>query len=191
METIAFIKELKNLLNQLNDGTLSEILSHDKKYQETTKQLEKAKVDYGNLVLTDDQNVILQHYLQYIECSNIQHSIFCYLTGLMDNHQRMGVSKSPHNSNTIQKKHILQSFYNGEVVPDEQMRESCELKEYWNYMRNLEKCFEKKLNSEWKNEFNEILERRMESLSMYTNEEFVNGFQIGAKMMIGVYTMLN
>lgn len=58
-------------------------------------------------------------------------------------------------------------------------------------MRKNEVDFSNTLNSVQKEQFEKILDNRLQALSLSSKDEYICGYQLGAKMMIGVYTSLS
>lgn len=83
---------------------------------------------------------------------------------------------------------ILQALYDGEIYPAEQYRPMIEeyivqhKKQYQNY-----EDFIKKLGSPLDKEFIKIMDEQLNAIPLELSEMFIDGFRLGARMMIEVF----
>lgn len=87
-------------------------------------------------------------------------------------------------------KNILLQLYNGEISPSEQFQPKIEEykniheKNYCHYENFIKKL--EKLEPPLHEEFIKIMDEQLDSLSLEISEMFINGFCLGAKMMIEI-----
>lgn len=85
-------------------------------------------------------------------------------------------------------KNILRALYDGEISPAEQYQPMIEdykiirKKQYEQYTE-----FIKKLGSPLDKEFELIMDEQLETLPLELSQMFIDGFRLGAKMIIEVY----
>lgn len=83
---------------------------------------------------------------------------------------------------------ILQDLYSGELYPAEQYRPLIEeykilrKKQYEHYAD-----FIKKIGSPLDKEFEQIMDEQLDTLPIEFSEMFIDGFRLGARMMIEVF----
>lgn len=83
---------------------------------------------------------------------------------------------------------ILEKLYNGELHPGEGIRSVFE-----HYQSKREEAFEsyeslmEKLPESLKEEFNEVMNRHVELIPLDYTQTFIDGFRLGALIMIEVY----
>lgn len=83
---------------------------------------------------------------------------------------------------------ILQDLYDGEIYPAEQYLPKIEeykiirKKQYTHY-----KDFIKKIGSPLDKEFEKIMDEQLELLPIEFSEMFIDGFRLGARMMVEVF----
>lgn len=83
---------------------------------------------------------------------------------------------------------ILQDLYNGEIYPADQYRPK--IKEYQSLWKDQYQHYEdfiKKLGSPLDQEFIHIMDEQLDTLPMEFSEMFIDGFRLGAKMMIEIF----
>lgn len=83
---------------------------------------------------------------------------------------------------------ILQSLYNGNVYPADQYRPL--LEEYaalWKKQYEHYEDFIKKIGSPLDKEFECIMDEQLETLPLEFSQIFIDGFRLGAKMVIEIY----
>lgn len=86
---------------------------------------------------------------------------------------------------------ILNQLYNGQIYPAEQYRpllkEYKEIHEQYNrhYKILIDKI--KKINPSLEEEFTAILDRQLHVSSLELSQMFIDGFRLGAQMMIEVF----
>lgn len=87
-------------------------------------------------------------------------------------------------------KSILQQLYDGELYPAEQL--CSQLEEYrekrGQYSSNYENFLQKlsSMNPQLGEQFSQIIEEQMELIPYEGSELFINGFRMGAKMMLEI-----
>lgn len=87
-------------------------------------------------------------------------------------------------------KSILQQLYDGELYPGEQL--CSQLEEYrekrGQYSSHYENFMEQlsSLNPQLGEQFSQIIEEQMELIPYEGSELFINGFRMGAKMMLEI-----
>lgn len=87
---------------------------------------------------------------------------------------------------------ILEALYRGDIRPEETIVPTNP--EYRALNRRISeaiKTWEKKLSATEFSELEELLDLRSKSGSMYAEASFIHGFQLGALMMVEVYTTRN
>lgn len=83
---------------------------------------------------------------------------------------------------------ILQDLYNGEIYPAEQYLPLLDeykilrKKQYTHY-----EDFIKKIGSPLDKEFEQIMDEQLDTLPLELSEMFIDGFRLGARMMIEVF----
>lgn len=86
-------------------------------------------------------------------------------------------------------KRILEQLYNGDLYPYSKFQTTIQ-----EYRENREKAFAsytvflEKLPSELKKEFNELIDEHLDLLPLEMEQNFLDGFCIGIRMMAEVYT---
>lgn len=83
---------------------------------------------------------------------------------------------------------ILQALYNGEICPKEQYAPMAE--EYYALRKKHFEHYEdfiKKIGSPLDKEFQRIMDEQLETLPIELSQMFIDGFRIGARMMIEVF----
>lgn len=83
---------------------------------------------------------------------------------------------------------ILQKLYNGNVYPADQY--SPLLEEYramWKKQYEHYEDFIKKIGSPLDKEFERIMDEQIETLPLEFSQIFIDGFRLGAKMVIEIY----
>lgn len=86
-------------------------------------------------------------------------------------------------------KSMLEALFYGEIRPEEQVVPRNP--EYRSISRRLSEAMEfwkEKLSSEDFNQLEVMLDLRSQSESIYARNTFINGFQLGALIMMEVYT---
>lgn len=194
MNEFDFWNNIKAQIDVIKEQTILEFLQHDEQYEKAKEEQAQAETVYMKLKLTEKQKNIIDNLLFWTDYSNSEYSTLSYLAGLKDSQRILkyfgtnDLLKDTFKTNMEQKKDILESLYCGEIYPNEQMKESLELQNYWNEMLKEERKFVDTLTPLQEIFFKKILEMRMESLSMYTKESFIYGFQIGSKIVISIYS---
>ncbi|GIP59743.1 DUF6809 family protein [Paenibacillus woosongensis] len=87
---------------------------------------------------------------------------------------------------------ILEALYRGDIRPEEKIVPIDP--EYHALNRKISesiKTWEKKLSETEFDQLEELLDLRSKSGSMHAEVSFINGFQLGALMMVEVYTAKN
>ncbi|WP_195637790.1 DUF6809 family protein [Enterocloster bolteae] len=83
---------------------------------------------------------------------------------------------------------ILQALYNGEIYPAEQYRP---LIEEYKILRNKHyehyEDFIKKIGSPLDKEFEHIMDEQLDTLPLELSEMFIDGFRLGARMMLEIF----
>ena len=83
---------------------------------------------------------------------------------------------------------ILQDLYDGKIYPAEQYRplieeyEILQKKQFEHY-----EGFIKKIGSPLDKEFEKIMDEQLETLPIELSEMFIDGFRLGARMMVEVF----
>lgn len=83
---------------------------------------------------------------------------------------------------------ILQALYDGKIFPAEQYRPITE--EYialWKKHYQSYEDFVKKLGSPLDKEFIRIMDEQIDTIPLELSEMFIDGFRLGARMMIEVF----
>lgn len=83
---------------------------------------------------------------------------------------------------------ILQALYDREIFPEEHYR--LMTKEYitlWKKHYQNYEDFVKKLGSPLDKEFIRIMDEQIDTISLELSEMFIDGFRLGARMMIEVF----
>ncbi|MGO2627633.1 DUF6809 family protein [Bavariicoccus seileri] len=82
---------------------------------------------------------------------------------------------------------VLQALYGGEIYPERQYRpKTMEYEKLWKeYYKNHED-FIKKIGSPLDKQFIQILDQQMDMFPLELSETFLDGFRLGARMMIEI-----
>ena len=84
---------------------------------------------------------------------------------------------------------ILEELYNGNICPaDKYMKRGSEYYEISRFLANKEDVFLENLTQEQKALYEEILDKRTDQENIYTKEIFVEGFRLGAQIMLEILT---
>ncbi|WHX50175.1 hypothetical protein QNH46_05785 [Paenibacillus woosongensis] len=86
-------------------------------------------------------------------------------------------------------KSMLEALFYGDIRPEEQVVPKNP--DYRSISRRLSEAMElwkEKLSSEDFNQLEEMLDLRSQSESIYASNTFINGFQLGALIMMEIYT---
>lgn len=84
---------------------------------------------------------------------------------------------------------VLEQLYNGELYPYSKYQTTIE-----QFKKNKDVAFKsysvfiKKLPGELKDEFDELIDSYIDLLPLELEQNFINGFRIGARIMVEVYT---
>lgn len=82
---------------------------------------------------------------------------------------------------------VLQALYGGEIYPERQYRPKIrEYEKLWKeYYKNHED-FIKKIGSPLDKQFIQIMDQQMDMFPLELSETFLDGFRLGARMMIEI-----
>lgn len=81
---------------------------------------------------------------------------------------------------------VLEELYNGRIIPFEQQR-SKRFQEARRQLREKEDAFRSKLEDDLVDELHDLLAEYTRLLSIDMEEDFVNGFKLGSRIMFQVF----
>ncbi len=81
---------------------------------------------------------------------------------------------------------VLEELYNGRIIPFEQQR-SRRFQEARRQLREKEDAFRSKLEDDLVDELHDLLAEYTRLLSIDMEEDFVNGFKLGSRIMFQVF----
>lgn len=84
---------------------------------------------------------------------------------------------------------VLEDLYNGDICPASQFRYTLDdIKSKWKDMDQAELSFIDSLPDSMKRKFDDIMDNRLDLASLDLSQAYVEGFKMGAKFMIEIFT---
>lgn len=84
---------------------------------------------------------------------------------------------------------VLEDLYNGDICPTAQFRYTVDnIKTKWEKLNEAELSFIDNLPTPMKQQFDDIMDNRLDMASLDLSQAYVEGFKMGAKVLIEVLT---
>lgn len=84
---------------------------------------------------------------------------------------------------------VLEDLYNGNICPAAQFRYTLDdVREKWEKMDKAELAFMESLSAPMKKQFDDIMDARLDMACLDLSQAYVEGFKMGAKFLIEVFT---